>query len=101
MLSERELREAIAELENGKTSYQNAEKLAHLYGIYDHLYSTNEKEKVSESVVGYYGSSEFLKMVANKSSEEVWLLIDELMTTLSVINHRLYDSVMRRLKGQL
>ena len=47
---------------------------------------------------GYYSATEFGQEVGDKNTDAVLQLIDELMTTLSVIQPRLYDGVMRRLK---
>lgn len=77
----------------------NCEKLAAIYTVMDHLNPTGysyDSEKVKPTV-GYYGESEFMRAVQGKDEAEIWQLIDELMETLSVVNPRLYDSVMRRL----
>ena len=102
MYTQAELQDAIDQLHEGKHSIVNCEKLAAIYTVMDHLtpnykgYSFDSNEK-AETTIGYYGDSEFLQAVQGKSVAETWRLIDELMETLSVINPRLYDSVMRRL----
>lgn len=102
MITQRELDNAIRECENAQTSYQNCEKLATFYTILDHLYNDNER-KVIESVsdtVGDYGESTFLQTVNGRNSQEMWLVMDELMQTLQIINPRLHDGVMRKLTGE-
>lgn len=102
MITQRELDGAIRECENAPTSYQNCEKLATFYTILDHLYSDKERkviENVSD-VIGDYGDSEFLQYIQGKDSQTVWLVMDELMQTLQIVNPRLHDGVMRRLTGE-
>lgn len=45
----------------------------------------------------YEGNSEFLQLVNGRDQDEILPIIDELMTTLQVINPRLYSSVIRKL----
>lgn len=99
MLTRKELVQAIEECEDSATSYRMCEKLATFYTIYDHLYSEtgNVIEKIEEQVIGDYGDSDFLKAIQGMNADEVWLLMDELMNTLKVIQPRLYDGVMRQL----
>lgn len=102
MYTQAELQDAIDQLQEGKHSIANCERLAAVYTVLDHInpdfrgYSFDNGDK-TEPTVGYYGKSEFLQAVQGKSEAEIWRLIDELMETLSVVNPRLYDSVMRRL----
>lgn len=98
MLSRKEIERAIMECEDGNSSYQNCEKLATLYTIYDHLYSLPEPmvSTKEEIVIGYYGDSDFLKAVMGKNSEAIWKILDELMDAVMVTNPRLYDGVMRK-----
>ena len=100
MYTQAELQDAIDQLHEGKHSIVNCEKLAAIYTVMDHLNPNNgysfDSER-AETTIGYYGDSEFLQAVQGKSEAETWRLIDELMDTLSIINPRLYDSVMRRL----
>ncbi len=100
MLSRRSLLEAIAECEEGNDSYQNCQKLATLYTLYDHLYgeAVPTKETVQETLIDDYGDSDFLKTVSGKKAETVWSIIDETMSTLQAIQPRLYDAVLRKLK---
>lgn len=106
MFTKAELIDAINELEEGKHSIQNCSKLAAIYTVLDHLYPPEEpliekgysgdQAQKADAIV-LYGDTEFLNAIAGRDSEEIWLLIDELMTTLSVINPRLYDAVMRKI----
>lgn len=41
--------------------------------------------------------SEFAQAIAGRSQAEIWPVIDELMSTLKVMNGRLYNGVIRQL----
>lgn len=102
MYTQAELQDAIDQLHEGKHSIVNCEKLAAIYTVMDHLTPTNrgysfDSETKASQTIGYYGDSKFLQAVQGRNEAETWRLIDELMDTLSIINPRLYDSVMRRL----
>ena len=105
MITKRELDGAIAECENAPASYQTCEKLATFYTIREHAF----KEKSTEAEYSYdgpqgisaYGDTEFLKALQGKNPDEMWLLMDELMQAVLVTNPRLYQSVMRKIKGQI
>ena len=108
MVTRQELDEAIRECEAAPASYAVCQKLATLYTVRDYLYGTGETRSASgadmpeirrETVIGDYGDSEFLRVVAGRDADMVWAVLDELMEdTLRVIHPRLYDGVMRRLE---
>ena len=113
MLDEAEIRKEIARLEYEESSYPNYAKLANLYVIRDKMQGAeNARDKfvgyysgapapVTEepATVGEYGDSEFLLAVAGKDPAKAWTVIDELMDTLALVNRKVYDSVMRKIKG--
>ena len=102
MFSKRELLEAIDELEASPATYQNAEKLATFYSLYDHLYIEKEPmsriESVREVTIDRYGDSEFLEAITDKNPEDIWMVMDELMSTLQALNPRLYQATIDRIK---
>lgn len=102
MFSKRELLEAIDELEASPATYQNAEKLATFYSLYDHLYVEKEPmsriESVREVKIDRYGDSEFLEAITDKKPEDIWMVMDELMSTLQALNPRLYQATIDRIK---
>lgn len=102
MFSKRELLGAIDELEASPATYQNAEKLATFYSLYDHLYVEKEPmnriESVREVTIDRYGDSEFLEAITDKNPEDIWMVMDELMTTLQALNPRLYQATIDRIK---
>lgn len=109
MYTQAELLAGIEEIENsGKHTIQNCIKLASLYTIMNHLYppmkidngySGDYKGDVMETeYIGEYGDTDFLKSIKDKKPKEMWKLMDELMSTLFVVNKSLYNSVINRIK---
>lgn len=102
MFSKSELLDAIDELEMSPATYQNAEKLATFYVLYEHLYVKKEPvsrvESVDEVIIGDYGDSEFLQTVIGMKSENVWMIIDELMDAVKTLQPRLYQATIAKLK---
>ena len=103
MITEQELLEAIAECQGQRNPNANTcIKLASYYIIQDHM---KEEPKVSEMPtysfaappMEYESDTEFGQRIATMSYNDVLTVMDELMTTLSVINPRLYAGVMRKL----
>lgn len=114
MLDKAEIRAAIAKLEFDESSYSNYAKLASLYVIRDKMqeeergdggryvgyYSGAPAPVTAEpATVGEYGDSEFLLAVSEKDPAKAWTVVDELMDTLSLVNRRVYDSVLRKMKS--
>ena len=111
MLDEREINAAIAELEYKESSYSNYQKLASLYAIRNEMdkddvkpaqyepvmYSRAPAVAEESSVVDRYGDSDFLRAVYGKDPRAAWTIMDDLMDTLSVVNRRVYDGVLRKL----
>lgn len=50
------------------------------------------------ATVGEYGDSEFLLAVAGKDPAKAWAVVDELMDTLAMVNSKVYNSVMQKIK---
>lgn len=103
MISKREIDGAIRECEDAPVSYQNCEKLATFYTIRDHLYEEPVIEHSYDSVqvVDAYGDSDFLQAIQGREPEQMWSVMDELMEAVYITNPRLYESVMRKIKGQI
>lgn len=103
MFSRGQLLDAIEELEEAPSTFQNAEKLATFYTLYDHLYiqkePVNRIEATREVTIDRYGASEFLEAIADKKAEDVWMVIDELMTTLSALQPKLYLAVIDKISS--
>ena len=108
MITEKDLREAIAEC-NGKRNpdANTCVKLAAFYTILEHLYPSEVKTVPSYSyaappepteVITYDSGSEFGQIVNGRPTDEIMGIMDELMESLSVINPRLYGGVIRKLR---
>lgn len=104
MFSKGELLDAIEELEASPATFQNAEKLATFYTLYDHLYVQKEPmqrvESTREVTIDKYGDSEFLKAITDRKAEDVWLVMDELMEAIRALNNRLYQATLDRINGE-
>ena len=99
MVSKRELEKAIAECERGDQDFASCQKLATLYEVHDHLYGDNSPTVKTEieTVIDDYGDTEFLTTIRGADAEHVFMVMDELMSTLQLINPRLYAGVMRKM----
>ena len=102
MIKKEDLLEAIAECQGQRNPNANTcYKLASYYTILDHF----DEDKVEElpqysfapPPVFYESDTEFGRRIQNLDTYEVLAVMDELMETLSVINPRLYNGVMRKL----
>jgi hypothetical protein len=102
MFNKAELLDAIEELEMSPATYQNAEKLATFYLLYEHLYTRQEPqqrvETVQEIMIDEHGTSEFLQAAEGKPADEIWPILDELMTAVQALQPRLYNAMIQKLK---
>ena len=120
MLDKAEIRKEIARLEYEESSYHNYAMLADLYvirkqmqedeqgsrGTRLHAYSGDPAPAVQAAApqasapqtVGSYGDSDFLRAIEGKKPSTVWPIMDELMDTLAIVNARVYNSVMQKIK---
>lgn len=111
MLDRKEIDIEIARLEYGESSYPAYAKLANLYTIRDRMdrqkfqenyelsYSSAPAAAEEYPVAGDYGDSDFLQAVSGKDQHAAWIIMDELMDTLKVVNQRVYDGVMRKIRA--
>lgn len=112
MITEEALREAIAECQGVRNpTRETCMMLAAFYTIQDHLYPQEQAaaettprysyaappEEQTEQV-RYNSGTEFSEAVNGKDKDKVMKTMDELMTTLQVLNKRLYDGVLRQLQ---
>ncbi len=104
MVDERELREAIAECESAPASLQSMQKLAVFNAVYDRYFtsdpeSTEVKPRERERVPTVTDSdSEFVRLVSNMDWAALLDILDELMETVKILQPRLYEAVMRKLR---
>lgn len=110
MITKQDLLEAIAECQGTRNPNANtAIKLAAFYTILDHLEEKQEEPpkpsytfsgysytEPPDIVVQYDGDSEFAQAINGRPQAEVWAVMDELMSTIKMLNERLYNGVMRK-----
>lgn len=110
MITKQDLLEAIAECEGVRNpNAGTCIKLAAFYIIHDHLFGEQEErpqysfandpvESEVANTVPYISDSDFSKAVEGQDVDLIMSIMDDLMTTLQVVNPRLYASVMRKVQ---
>lgn len=106
MITEHELLEAIAECQGQRNPNANTcIKLASFYTILDHMDKGPAEQNLqpmysfaseTENTITYQSGTEFADAIHGKDADEIISIMDELMSTLSVVNPPLYKSVIRR-----
>lgn len=109
MLKKDELNEYIADLKSQKNhTKSDLALLSSLYTIVDHAFEQEEPTMraysqaaapiATKTALDRYGDSDFLLVVAGKMPDAAWAVMDDLMDTLRVVNPRVYESVMRKMR---
>lgn len=110
MITEQDLREAIAECQGVREPNANTcIKLAAYYTILEHMTSTQghapaelpmySYSPMSADTIDYTGESDFAKKINGMNCYDVLNVVDELMDTIAVLNPGLYNGVMRKLSN--
>ena len=111
MITEKDLKEAIAECEGQKNPNANTcIKLAAFYTIMDNLYPNTPSVPTKDvnlgttsysysqgDIIEYNGESEFSQIINGMHLYDVLDIIDELMNTIQIVNPKLYYAVIRKL----
>ena len=110
MITERDLQEAIAECEGQRNpNASTCIKLAAFYTIKNELFGNSDKLNLPsaysfsappdqvEKTIDYYSDTEFGRAIAGRRAADIWPIMDELMDAVSVLQPRLYASVMGKL----
>lgn len=101
MIKEQELKEAIAECQGQRNpNASTCIKLASYYTILDHIQEEEPMPRYSYAMpetAAYDSGTEFSDRIQGMDMNDVLAVMDELMTTLLVVNPRLYAGVMRKL----
>lgn len=104
MITYHDLQEAIAACEGDLNPNANTcIKLAAFYTIRDELFPKSESPVYSyapppvETTISYQSDTEFGRAIQGKRPDEIWSIMDELMTAVQVLQPRLYASVMRKI----
>ena len=116
MITKQDILEAIAECQGIRSPNANtAIKLAAFYTILDHLEDTDKTGSAvgqddrqsfagyslsdfDMSIVHYNGTTDFAHVIDGRRQADIWPIMDELMTTIRVLNERLYSGVMKKLE---
>jgi len=108
VITEKDLQEAISEcLGQRNPNASTCIKLAAFYTIKNELYPNEISEKsfpVSYSYAGpsnveYDSGTEFSESIKDKNQNDIFGIIDELMSTLQVLQPKLYNGVLRKIDG--
>lgn len=105
MITERDLKEAIAECEGTKKPNANTcIKLAAYYTILENLYGQNSEILNSHSMAFSSSNdldltdSELSDFIRSKGLKKCIAVLDDLLNTLAVVNPRLHESVLHKLE---
>lgn len=112
MIREEDLHEAIAECQGKRNPDANTcIKLAAFYTILNQMYPKQEQAQDAppaipamsfasqpEQIIEWEGDSDFAQAIRGQAVSHIMPVIDELMQTVEVLQPRLYDATMRRLK---
>lgn len=92
-----ELNTEISKLEAQPLTYATAEKLAMLYTVRDHISPKETIKTTAENNISEWGDSDFLSAISGKSAGEIWVTVDELVSSVRAIYPKLYDAFMAKL----
>ena len=112
MISEKDLQEAIAECQGERHPTANTcIKLAAFYTIRENLYPEKAQpsraapaysfaapEEPEDATVRYRSETEFSRTIYGRPPEDLWPMIDELVTAVQVLMPRLYRSFIEKLQ---
>lgn len=95
MVSLETIEREISEVEaRSDTTYRTCERLAWLYVVRDHLAAKQSADRVTT----YLSGSEFLETASGVSYPALMQVLNEHMQTLSVVQPRVYESLMDKIR---
>lgn len=111
MITEKELRQAIAECQQEPITGNKRSVLADLIIIQDYLFGAPKNSEpapqpiasYSAEPLGYgdvietHGGSEFLDAVDGRKADRVWKLMDEMMEAIKILHPRMYASFIDKI----
>lgn len=108
-LTRKEVQAEIAMREVSDLDRRTLQDLANLYIVRDKLFPEEEPfyergysrapAPMEPDVIQDYGDSDFLLAISGKPAPSAWAVVDELMDDLRAVNPKVYESVMRRMRG--
>ena len=102
MPTKEELLEAIDKYRKEEPTYQNCVKIATFTWLLDRFYGSGpamDGYSRKQAQNGYQSDSEFMQLVEKSDSDHLFAVLDELFDTIRVLNPRLYNSAIRKLKN--
>lgn len=103
MITEKDLKEAIAECQGQRNPNANTcIKLAAFYTIQKEMFGEKEEHysyapAPERNIIEINSDSEFARAIDGRDQAEVWKVLDEMMETIKAIYPRLYIAVMDKL----
>lgn len=103
----KEIEWAISELEQAESSFSAYSRLADLYTVRRELSGMDRPTRAPESrafdapsanMAYAPGNSDFFKAINGKNPADIWPIMNELMEALQVVNVRVHDNVLKKLK---
>lgn len=116
MITERDLDQAIAECQGERNpNASTCIKLAAFYTIRDAMFggggqrghgdnaqpmtpSYSYAAGPAETAIDFYSDSDFSRAIDGRNPSDIWPIMDELMSTIQIVEPRLYSAVMRKLQ---
>ena len=115
MITEHDLEQAITECQGERNpNAQTCMKLAAFYTIRNEMFGNPEQvvvaknampsysyadapEKPVDTRIEYDSDTDFSRAINGREADEIWKIMDELMTTIQVLMPKLYYNVMQKL----
>ena len=98
MISREWLLDAMDECESEPITAAKREKLSQIYIIYDHLYGFQKSTSEKQNQIEANGKSDFFRLINGKDLASVLAVIDELISTIQIIQPNLYNAVLAKLQ---
>lgn len=110
MIYEKDLDESIAKYQGEiNPSIETCRKLAACLIVKRELFGQTEQlmppgqsfayaEGPAEKAILYESGTDFAKAINGRDPDEIWPWVDELMSTLQILQPKLYDNAMRQLR---
>lgn len=112
MITEKDLQEAITEcLGQRNPNTSTCIKLAAFYTIRREMFGGSDRDTVSfpsysnisspeciETYVDYDGDTEFAHAIKGMDAHRAWIIVDELVDAVRIVNPRLYRGMMKKIE---
>jgi len=111
VITEKDLQEAIAECQGVKNpNAGTCLKLAAFLTIQREMFGKEDLPirtgggysyagPADADAISYYGDTDFARLIEGRNPDDIWPIMDELMSVLEAVNPRLYAAVLRKIKS--